>query len=40
VLAGRRVTARTAVIAFAVWQMLSLGTPTLYALVERRRRLA
>ncbi|MDP9183236.1 MAG: hypothetical protein M3P04_10730, partial [Actinomycetota bacterium] len=40
VLAGQRLTARTALIAFAVWQLLSLGIPTLYALVERRRRLA
>jgi hypothetical protein len=40
VLAGRRLSARTALVAFAVWQLLSLGIPTLYALVERRRRLA
>lgn len=40
VLAGRRFTAQTALVAFAVWQVLSLGIPTLYALVERRRRLA
>ena len=40
VLAGRRFTARTALIAFGAWQVLSLGMPTLYALVERRRRLA
>jgi hypothetical protein len=37
--AGRRFSARTALVAFAVWQLLSLGSPTLYALVERRRRL-
>lgn len=40
VLAGRRFSARTALIAFGAWQVLSLGMPTLYALVERRRRLA
>jgi hypothetical protein len=40
VLAGRRISARTALAAFAGWQLLSLGTATLYALVERRRRLA
>jgi hypothetical protein len=39
VLAGRRFTARTALLGFATWQLLSLGLPTLYALVERRRRL-
>ncbi|HUR51037.1 MAG TPA: hypothetical protein VMZ11_02825 [Mycobacteriales bacterium] len=37
--AGHRFTARTALIAFAAWQVLSLGMPTLYALVDRRRRL-
>jgi hypothetical protein len=37
---GRRMTAATALAAFAVWQFLSLGTATLYALVERRRRMA
>jgi hypothetical protein len=37
---GRRLSAATALAAFAVWQFLSLGTATLYALVERRRRLA
>jgi hypothetical protein len=40
VLAGRRFSAQTALLAFAVWQLLTLGIPTLYALVERRRRLA
>jgi len=40
VLAGRRFSPRTALLAFAVWQLLTLGVPTLYALVERRRRLA
>jgi hypothetical protein len=39
VLAGRRFSPRTALVAFAVWQLLSLGIPTIYALVERRRRL-
>ena len=29
-----------ALLAFAVWQLLTLGIPTLYALVDRRRRLA
>jgi hypothetical protein len=33
------VSASAALAAFAVWQFLSLGTATLYALVERRRRL-
>ena len=37
--AGRRISARTALVAFAGWQMLSLGCATLYAFVERRRRL-
>jgi hypothetical protein len=40
VLAGRRFSAQTALLGFATWQMLMLGIPTLYALVERRRRLA
>ena len=40
VLAGRRFTAQTALIAFAAWQLLTLGLPTLYALVDRRRRMA
>jgi hypothetical protein len=40
VLAGHRFTARTALVAFAAWQLISLGMPTLYALVDRRRRLA
>jgi hypothetical protein len=39
VVVGRRVPASAALAAFAVWQFLSLGTATLYALVERRRRL-
>jgi hypothetical protein len=39
VLAGRRLSVRTAIVAFAAWQLLSLGIPTGYALVERRRRL-
>ena len=38
-LAGRSLSAAAALAAFAVWQFLSLGTATLYALVERRRRL-
>ena len=37
--AGRRVSAVVALAAFAVWQFLSLGTATLYAVVERRRRI-
>jgi hypothetical protein len=37
---GRRISAETALIGFAGWQMLSLGTATLYGFVERRRRLA
>ena len=36
--AGRRVDATTALAAFAAWQFLSLGTATLYAVVDRRRR--
>lgn len=36
---GRRISDRTALVAFAGWQMLSLGTATLYGFVERRRRL-
>ena len=39
VLAGRRISARTALAAFAAWQLVGLGTATLYAFVERRRRL-
>ena len=39
VVGGRRFSARTALLAFAVWQLLTLGVPTMYALVERRRRL-
>jgi hypothetical protein len=37
--AGRRLSATAALAAFAMWQFLTLGTATLYALVERRRRL-
>ena len=37
--AGRQVSAVVALAAFAVWQFLSLGTATLYAVVERRRRI-
>ena len=40
VVAGRSISAIVALSAFAVWQFLSLGTATLYALVDRRRRLA
>ncbi|MCU1600268.1 MAG: hypothetical protein JWO22_977 [Frankiales bacterium] len=36
---GRRISDKTALLAFAGWQMLSLGTATLYGFVERRRRL-
>jgi len=36
---GRRISAQTALIAFGGWQLLSLGTATLYGFVERRRRL-
>ncbi|GAC1445670.1 MAG: hypothetical protein NVSMB55_27910 [Mycobacteriales bacterium] len=39
VLAGRQISVAAALAAFAAWQFLSLGTATLYALVERRRRL-
>ena len=38
-LGGRRVSYRMALIGFAAWQLLSLGSATLYAFVERRRRL-
>jgi hypothetical protein len=37
--AGRRLSAAAALAAFAMWQFLTLATATLYALVERRRRL-
>jgi hypothetical protein len=37
---GRPISAQTALIGFAGWQFLSLGTATLYGFVERRRRLA
>lgn len=36
---GRRISDKTALLAFAGWQVLSLGTATLYGFVERRRRL-
>ncbi|MCU1589256.1 MAG: hypothetical protein JWP11_512 [Frankiales bacterium] len=39
VVAGRHISTSAALAAFAVWQFLSLGTATLYALVERRRRM-
>lgn len=39
VVSGRRISAQLALIAFAGWQLLSLGSATLYAFVERRRRL-
>jgi hypothetical protein len=38
VVAGQRLPAAVALAAFAVWQFLSLGTATLYAVVDRRRR--
>ncbi len=38
--AGRRIPAVAALAGFAAWQFLSLSTATLYALVDRRRRLA
>ncbi|MCW2608185.1 MAG: hypothetical protein JWO60_2878, partial [Frankiales bacterium] len=38
--AGRRVPATALLGGFAAWQFLSLSTATLYAFVERRRRLA
>jgi hypothetical protein len=38
-ISGRRISAAVALIAFGGWQFLTLGTATLYALVERRRRL-
>lgn len=37
---GRRLSAAATLAAFAVWQFLTLGTATLYAVVDRRRRLA
>jgi hypothetical protein len=40
VLGGHRFSGQDALIAFAIWQLLSLSVPTLYALVDRRRRLA
>jgi hypothetical protein len=39
VVVGRRLSTTAAMAAFALWQFLTLGTATLYALVERRRRL-
>lgn len=38
VVAGRRVPVPVVLAAFGVWQFLSLGTATLYAVVDRRRR--
>ncbi|MBC7374142.1 MAG: hypothetical protein H7323_09150 [Frankiales bacterium] len=38
VVAGRRLPAAVVLAAFGVWQFLSLGTATLYAVVDRRRR--
>ncbi len=37
--AGRQMPAAAALAAFGVWQLLTLSTATLYALVDRRRRL-
>ncbi|MCU1672684.1 MAG: hypothetical protein JWN77_797 [Frankiales bacterium] len=37
---GRRLSAAATLAAFAVWQFLTLGTATLYAVVDRRRRVA
>lgn len=39
VVAGRELPAEVVLAAFAAWQFLSLGTATLYAVVDRRRRL-
>jgi hypothetical protein len=39
VVAGRQLPAAVALAAFGVWQFLSLGTATLYAVVDRRRRM-
>lgn len=39
VVAGKRLPAVVALAAFAVWQFLTLGTATLYAVVDRRRRM-
>jgi hypothetical protein len=36
---GRRMPAAAALAAFGVWQLLTLSTATLYAVVDRRRRL-
>ena len=38
--AGRRLSVAATLAAFAVWQFLTLGTATLYAVVDRRRRVA
>lgn len=38
-IAGRRVSVVAALAAFGIWQLLALSTTTLYALVDRRRRL-
>jgi hypothetical protein len=40
VVQGRRISGQVALLAFAGWQFLSLGTATLYGFVERRRRMA
>jgi hypothetical protein len=37
---GRRFSPTAALAAFGVWQFLTLGSVSLYALVDRRRRLA
>jgi hypothetical protein len=37
---GRRFGAMAALAAFGIWQFLTLGSVTLYSLVDRRRRLA
>ena len=38
--AGRRLSLAATLAAFAIWQFLTLGTTTLYAVVDRRRRVA
>jgi hypothetical protein len=40
VVGGRTLPAAVVLAAFAVWQFLTLGTATLYAVVERRRRIS
>ena len=37
---GRRLSVAATLAAFAIWQFLTLGTTTLYAVVDRRRRVA